>query len=80
VEGDVVKRLLCWLRGHRWHVLGINRRKNANLIHLHTMAGCYARCERCGRVWDDVDGISFFGDKIDWARHGGEIPPAKVRS
>lgn len=28
-------RPLCWIIGHRWHVLAINTGKNAGLAHLH---------------------------------------------
>jgi hypothetical protein len=46
-------RLLCWLLGHRWHVVFVSDGKAAALCHLHTLAGCAAACDRCGELWDD---------------------------
>lgn len=49
-----MRRVLCWLRGHKWRVVRTNERKHINLIHLHTMAGMDADCLRCGEQWRDA--------------------------
>lgn len=74
-----MKHVLCWLRGHRWNVSAINRRKHVNLVHLHHMAGMRATCERCGEIWDDLfdsEGTDmWFGGHVE---HVAPLPKAKV--
>lgn len=48
-----VRRLLCWISGHRWTVLATSN-KHGYLAHLHPLAGQLADCARCGERWDDL--------------------------
>ena len=48
-----VRRLLCWLAGHRWHVRATSD-KHVVLCDLHPLAGQLADCTRCGERWDDL--------------------------
>lgn len=45
----------CWLRGHRWLVLAEDWTASSR-VHLQSLAGCAAICERCGDTWDDMAG------------------------
>lgn len=49
-----MKRVLCWLLGHRWHVDSAWCHRATTMTHLHTLAGCLARCLRCGQLWNDM--------------------------
>jgi len=55
--GSATWRPVCWLIGHRWKVLRTNLTKLAGLVHLSTMAGQDADCERCGERWRDFYGF-----------------------
>jgi len=56
-------RPLCWIIGHRWHVLAINTGKNAGLAHLHPDAGFGADkfCRRCGAESYRCEDATFIG-------------------
>lgn len=49
-----MRRLLCWLMGHRWTNERFVCHRSLILTHLHSLAGAYADCARCGERWDDV--------------------------
>lgn len=46
------KRFTCWLSRHDWE---ITRDAGADLAHLHLLAGCDAKCLRCGATWFNYD-------------------------
>lgn len=73
-----MRRLVCWLRGHRWDILAVNVRKNVNLFHLHHLAGCKAMCRRCGADWDDL-WSPWFGDEVVYpSRRALPLPEARL--
>lgn len=49
-----MRRLWCWVVGHRWSVTHTDIPRTLALINLHPMAGCIADCGRCGAHWDDI--------------------------
>lgn len=49
------KRPLCWVLGHKWLWLRMNKLKHLGLVHLHVNAGLDLDCERCGYEWRDAD-------------------------
>ncbi len=49
-----MKRLICFILGHKWRITHVYPPKHHALMHLHPMAGCKAECIRCGEVWDDL--------------------------
>ena len=52
-----MKRLWCWVVGHRWRTLRTNWTKALWLAHCHSMAGDDADCGRCGAEWRDFYGF-----------------------
>lgn len=48
-------KLKCWFGGHRWVVLAEDW-TSSNRVHLHSLAGAAAICERCRATWDDMAG------------------------
>lgn len=59
-EGAEVSRIVCWLRGHRWRVLGGDFARNERLFWIHPYIGLTCICERCGKSWDDAGpGLGF---------------------
>lgn len=75
-----LRSILCWATNHRWDIIAVNVRKNTNLFHLSSMAGCRAICTRCDAEWDDLDGAPFFDDdRIVWhSRHARPLPRATM--
>ncbi len=49
-----MRRVLCWLGLHRWAFVCGDAGRHHALVGLCTRAGLYERCERCGKVWDDL--------------------------
>lgn len=49
-----MKRIICWLRGHDWKVIGGDLDRNAMMLHLHPLARLDADCRRCGAEWRDA--------------------------
>lgn len=47
-------RVICWIIGHDWKVTMLSRSKHLALVHLHPLAGCQAKCQRCNKMWDDL--------------------------
>ena len=58
----ILKRPICWARGHSWRLLRANRLANLHLAHLFEYAGCDADCERCGYEWRDFE----FFNRYPW--------------
>ena len=68
-------RPLCWIIGHRWHVLAINTGKNAGLAHLHPDAGIDQFCTRCGAEWYDAAMVTQSLDKDPKDVKKPKLPP-----
>ena len=53
-------RVYCWIANHKWKILKYSRSKHIALVNLHSLAGCEAKCLRCGAYWNDLpnDGIT----------------------
>jgi hypothetical protein len=64
-----VRRLLCWVFGHRWDDIRVACHRAWLLSNLHWLAGAVATCDRCGAVWDDVCDKCRRGEN---GMHGGD--------
>ena len=53
-----MKRLLCFLLGHRWAIVMINPFVPPSIWRQHSrgMRHCAAFCTRCSETWDDMPG------------------------
>ena len=56
MDGGRVKRILCWLFGHRWVPVLVDCNRAVTLMHLSTQAGTLSLCMRCGEYVDDLGG------------------------
>lgn len=61
-----MKKIICFLFGHKWKVTPRCLDKTLALCHLHWLAGAKANCERCASVWNDLP--NDFDKRIGWTQ------------
>lgn len=47
-----MRRAICWVLGHRWHIEAEQPRWNLWMMHMNPGIGLVRRCTRCGLVYD----------------------------